>query len=56
MKVRRKLWPFGATRDRQHRWNQGAQDIENRPKMVGKKHVVGTFFGVFWGPGPVWEP
>ena len=52
MKVRRKLWPFGATRDRQNRWNQGAQDIGNRPKMVEKNTFSGHFFVFFGVRGP----
>jgi len=24
--------------------------------LVEKKRVFGSFLGVFWGPGPVWEP
>ena len=52
MKVRRKLWPFGATRDRQNRWNQGAQDIENRPKMVEKNTFSGHFLVFFGVRGP----
>jgi len=56
MKICRKLWPFWATRERQNQWKKGAQGIGNPPKMVGKKQVFGSFLGVFWGPGPVWEP
>ena len=52
MKVRRKLWPFGATRDRQNRWNQGAQDIENRPKTVEKNTFSGHFLVFFGVRGP----
>ena len=52
MKIRRKLWPFGATRDRQNRWNQGAQDIENRPKTVEKNTLSGHFLVFFGLRGP----
>jgi len=50
MKIRRKLWPFWATRDRQNKWKKGAQAIGNPPKS-GEKIRFWVIFGCFLGSG-----
>jgi len=52
MKIRRKLWPFWATRDRQNKWKKGAQGIGNPPKIVAQHTLLGHFFVLFGVRGP----
>ena len=52
MKICRKLWPFGATRDRQSKWKKGAQGIGKPPKMIEKNTFLGHFFMFFGVRGP----
>ena len=56
MKICRKLWPFGATRDRQNKWKKGAQGNGKPPKMIEKNTFLGYCLMFFGTPGPVWEP
>ena len=50
MKIRRKLWPFWATRGRSNSWKKGAQDIGNPLKIVKKIRFRVTFW-CFLGSG-----
>jgi len=52
MKIRRKLWPFWATRDRQNKWKKGAQGIGNPSKMVEKNLFLSHFWVFFGVRGP----
>jgi len=49
MKIRRKLWPLWASRDRQKKWKKGDQAIGNPPKLVEKKTMFWGHFWVFFG-------